>query len=58
MTKVNLGFDTKEFNKDLKQIGQTVTSLIQLDIVQREDINMIQERIWETIPKYVVTSVC
>ena len=48
-----LGLDTDRFYKDLSQIEENIESLTQLGIIKAEDISMILNRVWGTIPKYV-----
>jgi len=55
---VKVSIDIEKFNRDLIQIKQTIIPLIQLGVIKRDDIPMIEGRIWDTIPKYVVISVC
>ena len=54
MNTAILGLNTDRFHKDLNQVEKNVKSLMQLDILNVRDIGMIQQRIWDTIPKYVI----
>lgn len=51
--RVVLGLDTKRFHKDLRQIDRGIKNLMQLDIIHKDDIDLILGRIWDTVPKYI-----